>query len=479
MLKTLHSRLILSHILPLLITLPLMGIGLIYVLETQVYLPALSAELENDTRLFVQLAAAEENLWQNPSQAQALVNLYSARDNVRMMLLEPDGRQLASNNAKDQANPDEALDGADFAAVLSSLRGDAAAGTIIHQVHFSSRLNAEVIDIFAPVRDSGQVLGFVRISYPFSTVTNEIYQLRFLIAALVVIGLLLGSGLGYALAVSVANPVQEVTRAISALAQNSQMKLLNVYGPEEIRSLTQSANNLVSRLRELEQARRHLLANLVHEIGRPLGAIRSAVTALGQGAERDPELYQDLVKGMDGETRRMQRLLNDLSGLYDQILGTIDLDRSPIDLGEWLSGALTTWQAAAAEKGILWELTEPGQRLVVNADPNRLAQIVGNLASNAIKFCPPGGKVSVSAVISQNQVGIAIRDTGPGMSPEELEKIFQPFYQGSQGRRFRQGMGLGLSIARDLIEAHGGRLTVESDPGQGSCFTAWLPFNPT
>jgi signal transduction histidine kinase len=225
----------------------------------------------------------------------------------------------------------------------------------------------------------------------------------------------------------------------------------------------------------LEQARRQLLANLVHEIGRPLGALRSAISALMSGAERDRELYNDLLKGMDGEMQQLQRLLNDLSGLQDHVLGTLELDRQPVNLNTWLPDCLLGWQAAALEKGIQWEFNLAENLPTISGDPNRLTQVLGNLASNAIKFTPPGGIIEISTQAANGQVGITVRDTGPGMSLEEQEQIFQPFFRGAHGQRFPQGMGLGLSIARDLTEAHGGHLAVESTPGEGSRFTAWLP----
>ena len=309
------------------------------------------------------------------------------------------------------------------------------------------------------------------------SITDEIFQLRFLIFILLAVGLLIGSIVGTILAVSLSRPVHEVTQTISALANNSQMKLTPIQGPEEIQLLSQSVNDLVTRLRALEQARRQLLANLVHEIGRPLGALRSAITALSRGAEKDPELFQDLLKGMDDETEQLQRLLNDLASLHDQVLGSLELDRQPITLQTWLPDVLRTLQAAAQEKGVQWELIAEDNCPVICADPTRLAQILGNLVANAIKFTPSGGTVIVSVTSTPEQVGIAIQDTGPGMSLEEQEKIFQPFFRGTQGKRFPQGMGLGLSIARDLAEAHGGHLTVESILDKGSRFTIWLPVS--
>ena len=118
------------------------------------------------------------------------------------------------------------------------------------------------------------------------------------------------------------------------------------------------------------------------------------------------------------------------------------------------------------------------------ADPDRLGQAIGNLVSNAIKYTPEPGTVTVSAGGEQEMVWIRVSDSGRGISPEEQAQIFTPLYRGPTGVRFPQGMGLGLSIAHDLVVAHGGRIEVESEPGRGSHFTIWLPLssdisNPT
>ena len=112
---------------------------------------------------------------------------------------------------------------------------------------------------------------------------------------------------------------------------------------------------------------------------------------------------------------------------------------------------------------------------MIQADPLRLGQALGNLFSNAVKFTPVGGLVTISAGEQGDQVWIKVQDNGPGIPADEHEKVFAPFYRGGQGKRFVEGMGLGLSIARDLVEAHRGRLELESGPGEGSRFTVWLP----
>jgi len=137
---------------------------------------------------------------------------------------------------------------------------------------------------------------------------------------------------------------------------------------------------------------------------------------------------------------------------------------------------LGPWRALAQEKRLLWEESIPGDLPIVQADPVRLAQVIGNLVDNAIKYTSAGQTVAVSVGVEDERAWIRVRDTGPGIPVKEHGLIFSPFYRGGVERRIKQGMGLGLSIARDLARAHSGEITLESAPGQGSCFTFWLPL---
>jgi signal transduction histidine kinase len=225
----------------------------------------------------------------------------------------------------------------------------------------------------------------------------------------------------------------------------------------------------------LEDSRRRLLANLVHELGRPLGAMQSGIQALLSGAEDDPGLRHELLEGMDTQVQRLRPLLNSLTDLHGQVLGTLELHRQPVDLGDWLRHTVSPWRQAAHDKGLHWSAEIPASLPVLEIDPDRMAQALGNLLSNAIKYTPEG-TVSVEASRVDDGVVLAVTDTGIGIAPSEKEQIFEPLYRSRRDRRFPQGMGLGLSIARDLVVAHGGRLEVESTSEQGSRFTIWLPL---
>jgi signal transduction histidine kinase len=335
---------------------------------------------------------------------------------------------------------------------------------------------------------NNNVVGIIRLTHQLSSVVWQFQRVRIMITGVLAGGLLLGGLLGWFLALGLEQPIKRVTEAVTSLARGEPQNLPAVQSPVEIRELTEAVNKLVDRLDTLEQSRRRLLANLVHEIGRPLGALQSGLQALVGGADSDPQLRQELLVGMQGEVRILERTLDELSQIYDQILGSLELDRQPVDMVEWLQQTLPPWREAALSKRLTWEANIPANLPSLEIDPDRLSQALGNLISNAIKYTPQGGKITIEAGTGkmnptnepdgqrQPAFWIRVSDTGPGIPEEEQEKIFAPFYRGSKQGRFPSGMGLGLTIASDLTHAHSGKLTVESEPANGSSFTIWLPL---
>jgi signal transduction histidine kinase len=226
----------------------------------------------------------------------------------------------------------------------------------------------------------------------------------------------------------------------------------------------------------VEAGRRQLLANLVHELGRPLGSLRSGLQALARGANEDPALMDDLLTGMNHQAARLEVVLEDLAHLHDQVLGTLELDRRPLILSQWLPQVARPWIEVAREKKQRVTLDIPADLPPVTADATRLAQAVGNLISNAIKYAPAKGEITISAGVLDREAWIGVADNGPGIPLDQQRAIFEPFFRGHQDNRIKQGMGLGLTIARDLVVAHGGHLELDSTPGEGSRFTIWIPL---
>jgi len=471
MLRTLRQRLILSHLLPVLVIVPVMGIALIYVLETAILLPELAGELTGQAELIVRLVNDKPELWQDPTQAQLFVDELSQELAARIMLLDGSGQLLASSEPGDVARLGQRLD--DLPALTKALAGKSSVWTA-----YSRNLHEEIADVLVPVLGlDQQVVGLIRLSHRLATVQEQFLQLRYLIVSVLVLGLVLGMLVGLLLALNMERPIRRVTLAIYGLSRGDWSGTLSEQGPEEIRLLLRAVNNLVGKLRSLEQARRQLLANLVHELGRPLGAVHSAVRALMGRSGGDTDIRQELLDGIEQEILRLERLLDDLAQLHDQVLGTLELDRHPVELSSWLEQVLVPWREAANSKALTWRAEIPADLPTLEIDPVRLGQAIGNLVSNAIKYTPEQGIVTITAGQERETAWIRVSDTGRGIPLEEQEKVFTPLYRGQTGVRFPQGMGLGLSIAHDLVVAHDGRIEVASEAGQGSEFTIWLPLS--
>lgn len=467
--RSLRSRLILSHLLPLLIIVPLVGIALIYILETQVVLTNLSAELARQANLTAEIAGDHPNIWQNTEQAQIFVARFSAHYQSNVMLLDVEGKILASSTTDDGDTIGQSLE---IPPVV--LEGDDSV-----RINYSQSLHTEIAEVLVPVVDTEQrVIGLIRLTHQLASVQEQFWRLRYIIVGVLVAELLLGALIGLVLALDLERSLRRVTEAISGVATGRQWTTLPEQGPDEIRLLLRAFNTLIERLRMLEDARRRLLANVVHEVGRPIGALQSAIQALLNGADQEVELRQELLEGMEAEVQRMHPLLDNLAKLHDQVLGTLELNYRPVNLREWLARTLVPWREAAQAKGLQWQAAIPTTLPTVEIDPDRLAQALGNLLSNAVKYTPPQGIVSLTVGVEPDELWLQVADTGPGIVEDERARIFEPFYRSRFGPRFPQGMGLGLTIARELVIAHNGRLEVESTPNEGSRFTIRLPLSP-
>jgi len=465
--RTLRGRLILSHILPVLIIVPLVGVVLVYILETQVLLADLSRALTQQAAMTAQMAAVQPDIWYDTAQAQIFVTRYSAHQQSVVRLLDPEGRLLASNDPDDQYRLGQPVELANLPTAL--------AGEHSVQSNYSLNLQAQIIEVLVPVPGPNQeVVGVVGLTQELSNVYDRFLNLRYLIAGVLAAQLVLGVIIGSALALNLERPIRRVTQAIYGIASGREWITLTEEGPEELRLLVRAFNSLIERLRVLEEARRRLLANIVHEVGRPIGALHSAIQALLQGADEDPALRRELLEGMDAQAQRLHPLLDNLAELHGQVLGTLELNRQPTPLGDWLPRTVSPWREAAHAKGLHWQIDAPKSLPVLEIDPDRMAQVLGNLLSNAIKYTP-AGTISVEASAGDEGISLVVSDTGIGIAPADQAHVFEPFYRSHRSERFPQGMGLGLTIAHDLVVAHGGRLDVESQPDRGSRFTLWLP----
>ncbi|MCD0484835.1 HAMP domain-containing histidine kinase [Streptacidiphilus sp. ASG 303] len=275
--------------------------------------------------------------------------------------------------------------------------------------------------------------------------------------------------------VRLVRPLRVLTGAATRMEHGDLSTRVEVRGRDEIALLGAAFNAMSQRREQLESLRRDMTSDIAHELRTPVSIIRGWLEAVEDGIA-DPDA--DLVASLLEQARHLQHVIDDLRDLSAAEAGGLRLALEPVEVAEMLSGVLSANRAAAQEAGLTLGAV-PGGALLADADPVRLRQIVGNLVSNAIRYTPRGGAVTLAARADREAVVIDVADTGIGIAADELPHVFDRFWRADKSRSRRSGgSGLGLAIVRRLVEAHGGTVSVSSVPGEGSTFTVRLPRHP-
>ena len=284
--------------------------------------------------------------------------------------------------------------------------------------------------------------------------------------------------LGLILARQLTAPLRTLTQAAQRLAQRGpdaalagQTTQVDVRSQDEIGELGQAFNQMSTSLAHQETLRRNLMADIAHELRTPLSVMRGDLEALLDGVyQPTPEALGSLQE----ETLLLSRLVDDLRALALAEAGQLRLERRSTDLGELLTGVATGFDLQAEGQGQTLKLELAPDLPAVDADPQRVRQIVANLVSNALRHAAsPGSHVLVSAVAKPGEVEVMVADDGPGIPLDDLPHVFERFWRAD--RAPAEGSGLGLAIARELVRAHGGHIWVETTPGQGTALHFTLP----
>jgi two-component system phosphate regulon sensor histidine kinase PhoR len=231
----------------------------------------------------------------------------------------------------------------------------------------------------------------------------------------------------------------------------------------------------LTRLRRLEMVRRDFVSNVSHELRTPLASLKALVETLQEGALDDPPAAHRFLTRMDTEIDTLTQMVQELLELSRIESGKVPLQLMPIAPREMVTLAVERMSLQAERAGLALHADCPADLPLVLADANRMEQVLINLLHNAIKFTPPGGTITVNGWEDKNTVVFSVKDTGIGIAPADLERIFERFYKTDRARS-SGGTGLGLSISRHLVEAHNGRIWAESEPGKGSVFYFALPI---
>ena len=336
-----------------------------------------------------------------------------------------------------------------------------------------------------PLESNGRVVGYL---FPdHQTATRQVLlgepEQEFL--STVRSALLIGAAVAFVAAIAVAGvlvrgivtPVKQLSAAVEQIAAGELEVRASVRGQDEITQLGHAFNRMAARLEQAQEARRAQTADIAHELRNPLAVLQGTLEAIGDG------VYAPTAENLDpalDQVQTLNRLVEDLRFLALADTGQLRLERSGLDPGAFLRRRVDAYARRLAEADLTLEVDVTAPLPVIQADVDRLTQVVGNLLDNTVKYVPPGGTIRLVARPDNRGVIIRLIDDGPGVPDADLPHLFERFWRGEPSRsRATGGSGLGLAITRHIVEAHGGRIWAEATPGGGLTVALWLPAIPS
>ena len=367
-------------------------------------------------------------------------------------------------------------------------------------------------EVLSAVRTIDSLDWYVFVEEPLSEAFAPLEAAIWRTALLLVAFLVLATGTSLLLARRLVRPIETIGAAAAKIGSGALGERIEISSNDELGALAEEFNRMAAQLqesyaglelkvdertrelataldeldeksRELETASRHksaFLANMSHELRTPLNAIIGFSQVLrermfGELNEKQEEYVQDILTSAN----HLLALINDVLDLSKVEAGQFELDVAPFSLHDALRRGVVMVREQAFDDGVRVELDACSGLDVIVGDERRIRQVIFNLLSNAVKFTPAGGAVDVRTLRVNGEVRVSVTDTGPGIAPEDHERIFEEFQQAEAGNEQREGTGLGLALSKRLVELHGGRIWVDSAAGRGSTFVFTLPVEPT
>jgi two-component system OmpR family sensor kinase/two-component system sensor histidine kinase BaeS len=339
-----------------------------------------------------------------------------------------------------------------------------------------------------PIQVGGQTAGYLEVERlnPGTGPAQEQFLLGQVsrdLLTVAVISSVIGILFGVLMSRSLTAPLRRLAQAARAIGARNLSQRVEVSGSDEVKELARDFNEMAAALEQGETLRRNLVADVAHELRTPLSVLQGNLRAVLDDVY---PLEKAEVARLYDQTRLLSRLVNDLRELAQAEAGRMPLNLQPADMAQLVNAAVTMFNPIAEANGVTLNAQLPADLPPVRADSARMAQVLHNLLTNALRYTPPGGTISLSTGRENGVAGrpcrlwLAVRDTGEGILPEHLPHIFERFYRVDPARRRAAGgTGLGLAIVRAIVEAHGGQISATSDgvPGHGSTFTVHLPLD--
>lgn len=286
------------------------------------------------------------------------------------------------------------------------------------------------------------------------------------------VGLLIALILAGFISRSLTLALRHLAQIAAEAARGKTPNEIKLIGPPEVQSVAAAFNRMTAEVQHSRQSQQDFLINVSHDLKTPLTSIQGYSQAIMDGAAKDPTAAAKIIHEEAGRLNRMVTELTDLARLQ---AGRLSMRSEAIDMGKLTAAVGKRLTILAQEKNIALHV-QANPMPAIAGDGDRLVQVLTNLVSNAIKYTPSGGKIDLNTQVNNGGVEVIVRDSGVGISEEDLPRVFERFYQVDKARGPQRGTGLGLAITQEIVAAHGGKITVTSAGlGQGTTFTIWLP----
>lgn len=331
-----------------------------------------------------------------------------------------------------------------------------------------------------PIAVGGETVGIVLVGSMIEPVLNPADEdfLRSVNISILITSIsvgVLGLVFGSLLFRQITSPLRALSQSAQAIADGDLRRRVEIKSKDEIGQAAHAFNRMAESLAQADAQRRNMIADIAHELRTPLTVVQGNLEALMDGVY---DLTQENVATIHKQTVILTRLVADLRDLALAESGQLRLERKTVSLADVISQVSGGLEVQAREKGVAMKFETAGNLPKIQADEQRITQVLFNLISNALRHTPVGGTITTSAELHEGRVLVSVRDTGSGIPPEELPRVFERFYRADRSRaRSTGGSGLGLTIAKQIVEAHGGQIWAQSWLGAGSTFAFSLPLS--
>ena len=390
----------------------------------------------------------------------------STFNDTRIMFITPSGDVIldTNNSSTDKSNEDRILFSInDFD--YGDLKGK-------HDIlwDFYGLFSEPELSVFSPISNSFEIKGYVVINIPESAIVERVYDTfntNYLTLAIV---LILSSAFLVLYFFQVHRPIKEITRATNEYSKGNLSYHVKPMHNDEIGRLGMSLDYMASQLNESDKFQQKFLSNISHDFRSPLTSIKGYLEAIQDGTI-PPEMLDKYIGIMLFETERLTKLTSNILTLNELDPKSVRLDISTFDLNSIIRHTVETFEGTCKKKGIKFNITYANSVQNVKADKGRIQQVIYNLIDNAIKFSKENSYIYITVKEKGEKAQISIKDTGCGIAKEDIDKIWDRFYKSDSSRgRDKKGSGLGLSITKEVIQAHGGNIDVVSTVGVGTEF---------